>query len=89
MKAALFTSRAEAGLLIAYDPGAPYPYLAYWEADQVSDHKSPQAPVGQGNTPQEAIDCLYALMARWCVHTDHKLPLTTPREAQAQIDSAN
>lgn len=76
MRPVLSTSEAEPGLLIAYDPDAPYPYWACWEADQTSGGRLSEAPVGHGHTPQEAIDCLYALMAWWCLQQYTRLPLS-------------
>ncbi len=83
MRPVLLTSEAEPGLLIAYDPDAHYPYWACWEADRVPGNQGPQIPVGQGNTPQEAIDCLYALMAQWYLYHDGQPSLAAPTRDNA------
>lgn len=75
MRPAFSTNGAETGLLIAYDPDAPYPYWACWETGHLAGHGLPQIPVGHGHTPEEAIDCLYALMAWWCLQQNGRPPL--------------
>ncbi len=75
MRSAFSTTKAKTGLLIAYDPDAIYPYWACWETGQLAARGVSQPPVGHGHTPEEAIDCLYALMAWWCLQQTSKPPL--------------
>jgi hypothetical protein len=69
MRPVLSSSEADPGLLIVYDPDASYAFWACWEAEQAPANRLHQPPVGHGHTQQEAIDCLYALMAWWCLRS--------------------